>query len=239
MIAKVNVTDNQVANENPFAKKKPLTISSDDDVGMLIETVSGLRINPTNPDSASIDIQDIGWALSRIPRFAGHTITRLPYNVAQHSVYVAELVEAIVNGTIDTDLFHDSSSLPAILVDDGTIYLKALLHDAHEAYTGDIPSPIKRIPELRETLKLIEGRLDHAIFTQFQLDETTEDEKRLIKYADRLAQAVESYQFMPSRGLDWNLPSTSLVMLQQFPAPAEPLESYKKFIEKFNYYSQQ
>jgi hypothetical protein len=88
-------------------------------------------------------------------------------------------------------------------------------------------------------LKLIEGRLDHAIFTQFQLDETTEDEKRLIKYADRLAQAVESYQFMPSRGLDWNLPSTSLVMLQQFPAPAEPLESYKKFIEKFNYYSQQ
>ena len=239
MNAQVNITDNLVANENPFAKKKPLTISSDDDVGLLIETVSGRRINPTNPDALQIDIQDIGWALSRIPRFAGHTITRLPYNVAQHSVYVAELVEAIVNGSIDTDLFHDSTTLPAVLVADSSVYLKALLHDAHEAYTGDIPSPIKRIPELRETLKLIEGRLDHAIFTQFQLDETTEDEKRLIKYADRLAQAVESYQFMPSRGLDWNLPPASLIMLQQFPAPVEPLEAYKKFIEKFEYYSQQ
>ena len=239
MTAKVNITDNIVANENPFAKKKPLTVSSDDDVGLLIETVSGRRINPTNPDALQIDIQDIGWALSRIPRFAGHTITSLPYNVAQHSVYVAELVEALINGTIESDLFHDSTEYPEIVVDGETIFLKALLHDAHEAYTGDIPSPIKRIPELRETLKLIEGRLDHAIFSSFQLDETTDDEKRLIKYADRLAQAVESYQFMPSRGLDWNLPSTSLVMLQQFPAPAEPLESYKKFIEKFEYYRDQ
>ena len=235
-----NISNLGYPKDNPFVPKvKPLTVSSNDDVSLLIETVSGRRINPTNPDALQIDIHDIGWALSRIPRFAGHTITRLPYNVAQHSVYVAELVEALVDGTIESNLFHDSTDYPEIIVDDDTIYMKALLHDAHEAYTGDIPSPIKRIPELRETLKIIEMKLDHAIFTQFGLDEMTEDEKRLIKYADKLAQAVEGYQFMPSRGLDWDLPTPSLVMLQKFAAPAEPLESYQKFIEKFEYYRDQ
>ena len=227
--------------ENPFVPKaKPLTVSASDDVSLLIETVSGRRINPTSPDASQIDIHDIGWALSRIPRFAGHTITELPYNVAQHSVYVAELVEMILAGKIETDLFHDTSSDAQVFIDDDIqFFIKALLHDAHESYTGDIPSPIKRVPELRETLKIIESRLDHAIFTQFGLEEVTEDEKRVIKYADKLAQAIEGYQFMPSRGLDWNLPKPSLTMLQQFPAPLSPLASYQKFIEKFEYYREQ
>lgn len=217
------------------AVRKPLTVSPSDDISLCIETVSGNLVNPTNPDFNSIDIHDIAWALSRIPRFAGHTITAIPYNVAQHSIYVSELVEAIVKGEVETDLLLDNSYYR----DNVDLCLKALLHDAHEAYTGDIPSPIKRIPELRETLKLIEMRLDHAISTSFGLDETTDSEKNLIKYADKLAQAIESYQFMPSRGLNWDLPTPSLTMHQQFSAPLDPLTSYKAFISRYEYLAAQ
>jgi 5'-deoxynucleotidase YfbR-like HD superfamily hydrolase len=117
--------------------------------------------------------------------------------------------------------------------------IKALVHDGHEAYTGDIPSPIKKIPELNATLKLIEGRLDGAIYSALNLEDTSEDEKILIKHCDKLAQAIEGYQFMPSRGLNWNLPKTTLIKLQKFPQPLSPLESYKAFIARFEYLTEQ
>ena len=221
--------------------KKPLTESQSDDISLQIETVSGKLINPTNPNAEAISIHDIAWSLSRQPRFAGHTITQTPYNVAQHSVYVADLVLRILE---DKQLYATFLSDISDVTDDHlfsidtdemkSLYLKALLHDGHEAYTGDIPSPIKRIPELTETLKLMEMKLDHAIRTKFELEELTASEKILIKYADKLAQAIEAYQFMPSRGLNWNLPKPSLTMLQQFPAPLSPMESYDRFIKEYN-----
>ena len=217
------------------AVRKPLTESRSDDVSMCIETVSGKLVNPTCPDASSIDINDIAWSLSRIPRFAGHTITGLSFNVPQHSVYVSELVEEILT---DSDVADKAGFDRFSIVEMNginSVLIKALIHDAHEAYTGDIPSPIKRIPELNTTLKLIEGRLDHAIFTALELSEVTDSEQHLIKYCDKLAQAIEGYQFMPSRGLNWNLPKTDLIRLQSFPQPMAPLDSYKAFIKRFNY----
>lgn len=225
--------------DSTYPQKKPLTASQNED-NFMIETVSGHRINPSDPQPTSIDIHDIAWSLSRQPRFAGHTITEIPYNVAQHSVYVADLVLRIIE---DKQLYATFLSDISDVTDDHlfhidtderkSLYLKALLHDAHEAYTGDIPSPIKRIPELTETLKLIEMRLDHAIRTRFELDELTDSEKIIIKYADKLAQAIEAYQFMPSRGLSWNLPTPSILMLQQFPMPISPKDSYNRFMNAY------
>jgi hypothetical protein len=218
--------------ENPFApKKKPLTISSNDDVSLMIETVSGRRINPTNPDALQIDIQDIAWSLSRIPRYVGHTITATPYNVAQHSVYVAQLVEKMITREIVTPIPEDD--LDAAYAE-GSLGLHALFHDAHEAYTGDIPSPIKRIPELRGPLKAIEQRLDSSIREAFGLEDPSESIRNIVKYADNLAQAVESYQFMSSRGLSWNLPKASLALLHDFQGPKSPLESYQIFLEEYS-----
>jgi hypothetical protein len=37
-----------------------------------------------------IVIEDIAWALSRMPRFSGHSIPYVPYSVAQHCIQVAE-----------------------------------------------------------------------------------------------------------------------------------------------------
>lgn len=223
--------------------KKPLTESPSEDVSFCIETVSGKHVNPTSPNPETIDINDIAWALSRIARFAGHTVTEKVYNVAQHSIYVSELLEGFISGELSftevksasTWKFQEGIELISKLDAEHQkrFLMKSLLHDAHEAYIGDIPSPIKRIPELTETLKILELRLDHAIFSKLLLDETSETEKQMIKFVDKLAQAIEGYQFMPSRGLTWELPAPSLSLIQQFPQPMSPLQSYKAFLDRY------
>lgn len=88
-----------------------------------IRTVSGQYVNVFDPDPETILIEDIAHGLAYMPRFGG----QLPYfySVAQHSIWVA-------NG------------LPIELK------LRGLLHDAHEAYLFDMPSPVKKSPELKQ-----------------------------------------------------------------------------------------
>ena len=67
------------------------------------------------------DIREIAHALAQINRFTGHC--KRPYSVAEHSVLVSTIAET------------EGASTSA--------QLAALLHDAHEAYTGDVSSPVK------------------------------------------------------------------------------------------------
>jgi hypothetical protein len=67
------------------------------------------------------DISEIAHALAQINRFSGHC--KRPYSVAEHSVLVAGIAQS------------EGASTSA--------QLAALLHDAHEAYTGDMSSPAK------------------------------------------------------------------------------------------------
>lgn len=70
------------------------------------------------------DIEDIAHSLARQCRFNGHTPQH--YSIAEHCVHMArQLIR------LDKNLAYE-----------------ALLHDAHEAYTGDVISPIKhKIPD--------------------------------------------------------------------------------------------
>jgi hypothetical protein len=77
-------------------------------------------IQPLNPKLEDIHIKDIARALSNICRYAGHV--KHFYSVAEHSFRVCDLVSK-ENGRW------------------------ALLHDASEAYLGDIPAPLKYLPE--------------------------------------------------------------------------------------------
>ena len=98
-----------------------------------IETQSGRQIFFDDPDKSDFCIEDIARALSRIPRFAGHT--NVPYSVAQHSVLVSSYCRDRLWG---------------------------LMHDAAEAFISDIPGPAKQlIPEihtLEHTLRRAIGR---------------------------------------------------------------------------------
>jgi len=105
-----------------------------------IRTYTGKVFDLKILDPDSICIEDIAHALSNTARFAGH-LPRM-YSVAQHSVWVAARVPAEHR-------------------------LAALLHDASEAYIGDMPSPFKKMmPEYKE----IEERLMQAIFKKFGLE---------------------------------------------------------------------
>jgi hypothetical protein len=97
-------------------------------------------IHVLNPQPDEIDIRDIAHSLARKGRYADQTMVQ--YNVAQHSVVCAIIAAAI----------------------DPRLALTALLHDAAEAYIGDMPTPIKaRCPEYRK----IEDIIMAAIMKKF------------------------------------------------------------------------
>ncbi|CAB4125076.1 COG1896 Predicted hydrolases of HD superfamily [uncultured Caudovirales phage] len=173
-----------------------------------LETVSGRKIDITNPDPSTIVIEDIAWALSRLPRFSGHSIPYVPYSVAQHCIQVAN------------DLKEHGPE----------VQLFGLLHDAAEAYINDLPSPVKHIPEIHAVIKKLEDSLMETIYTALDIDPPTYDEEVLVKIADKTQQAVEAYNYMYSRGADWNLPEVSFKKLQEFESPLTSVEAYDKFL---------
>jgi 5'-deoxynucleotidase YfbR-like HD superfamily hydrolase len=173
-----------------------------------LETVSGRKINITNPDPSTIVIEDIAWALSRLPRFSGHSIPYVPYSVAQHCIQVAN------------DLKEYGPN----------VQLYGLLHDAAEAYINDLPSPVKHIPEIHAVIKKLEDSLMEAIYKALEINPPTEEEERIVKVADKTQQAVEAYNYMYSRGSDWNLPEVSFRKLQEFEQPLTSVESYDRFL---------
>lgn len=178
-----------------------------------LETVSGRKVDVSNPNPNDIVIEDIAWALSRMPRFSGHSIPYMPYSVAQHCIQVAEELKG--------------------LGFDRRIQLLGLLHDAAEAYINDLPSPVKHIPEIHAVIKKLEDSLMAAIYTALKIQIPTAKEEETVKRADKIQQAVEAYNFMYSRGKDWNLPEVSFTKLQEFREPMTSIDSYHQFLSHF------
>lgn len=106
-----------------------------------MQTASNTVVSFSNPDPEAFDINDIALGLSRQPRYSGQGA--FFYSVAQHSIYAATLAS-----------------------DEAKIY--ALLHDAPEAYTGDIPAPLKEM--LGQKIFRIESKLECAIYKGLGID---------------------------------------------------------------------
>ena len=157
-----------------------------------MSTATGGVIDFLAPDPAAIDFFDIATSLSRIPRWNGHTVAgRKAWNVAEHSILVCGL--AIRAGC---------SKRTALL---------ALLHDAHEAFIGDLISPFKAavrslladfgIGRAHCPLALIQGYLQRAIHCRCGLAEPTEAEASEIHAADLMALAIERAQLLRAAAL--------------------------------------
>jgi hypothetical protein len=106
----------------------------------LILTYSGKHVNPLDLRPEDIDIEDIAHALACCNRFAGHA--RRPVTVAQHSVYVSRLC------------------------DDTGFEKQALLHDASEAYLGDVTKWLKSTDEFA-AYRAAEDRVQEQIYSKF------------------------------------------------------------------------
>lgn len=81
-----------------------------------MQTFTGKLIDLRTFSAEDVRLPDISHALSCINRYTGHT--KVPYSVAQHSVMVSYLCE------------REEA-------------LWGLLHDASEAYLGDVARPLK------------------------------------------------------------------------------------------------
>jgi len=105
----------------------------------------GMKFDLLHPTLETVKAEDIIWSLSRLPRFLGHTAEPAVYTVARHSVYM-----------------HTYSS------NDAKPY--ALLHDAHEAYIGDIIRPVKLLIRTRtHKLEILQRSVQRAIHERFGL----------------------------------------------------------------------
>ena len=144
--------------------------------GPFLQTVSGRRVNPFEPEPDQLDPADIARALGNLCRFGGHC--RTFYSVAQHSVIVSELVEE--RGGDVEDAFA------------------ALMHDATEAYLGDMPHPIKHRSPLGAQFKTAEDHLELAIRDRFRIKPDVPDIKRV----DRALLATERRAFS-AEGWHW------------------------------------
>ncbi|EMA43944.1 HD domain-containing protein, partial [Halobiforma nitratireducens] len=123
-----------------------------------IDTRSGGRITPLEPDPGSIALEDIAHGLSNLSRFTGQG--KDFYSVARHAVHVSREVEAR-GGSLAAQRW-------------------GLLHDASEAYLSDVPAPVKRtLPGYT----CAEKRLHEAVRETFDLEVSAADEQ-LVDAAD-------------------------------------------------------
>lgn len=136
-----------------------------------ILTQSGQQFDLLRPTASMIKPVDIAHALSRLCRFNGHTRTH--YSVAQHSLIVASLVP----------VEHQ---------------LVALLHDATEAYIGDMTRPLKQVlPEYQ----YVEQQIWLAVCERFDIPS---DLPACVKKADLIALATERRDLMPEHPSAWD-----------------------------------
>ncbi len=118
-----------------------------------IQTHTGRPFPLMTPAAEDVDFRVMAVALGRLCRFGGHCTAF--YSVAQHSVLAVQVMEeavrtsrgrALLMSAVPTDQQHDVHKLfRRVELDDEALrklQLATLLHDGHEAYIGDIATPV-------------------------------------------------------------------------------------------------
>lgn len=168
-----------------------------------IYTRQGDTIDLANPSGFAFSVPSIAHALSRIARFTGH-IDRddddFSYSVAQHSVMVSKL-------------------LPPEFA------LEGLMHDAQEAFVGDVSTPLKNM--VGDAYRNIEDRVYEAIAERFSLPKAMTP---IVKDADRLALRAEQRDLFPDDG---RLKRANSDVLVDPIKTLTPDQARREFIEHF------
>ena len=121
-------------------------------------TSSGRRFWPLEPRVEDVDLADIAHALANVCRYGGHA--RTFYSVAEHSVLVARHVPI-------------------------AYAMHGLLHDATEAYLGDVVRPIKHHPAML-AYREAEAFLEAVIAEHFGIVWTPEARAAVKEIDDRI-----------------------------------------------------
>ena len=170
-----------------------------------ISLLSGAKMNYHKPEESDVTIEDIATALSNNCRFSGH----LPrfYSIAQHLVNASKIVSPENAFT-------------------------ALMHDTAEAFTNDLPTPLKwEFPVFKE----LETKIEAAMGRRFGFDFPYPPE---VKHADTVMLILEKYYVKEDNTVwpayeEWTRrkvqPYRKLVNLESW----QPRRAKREFLERF------
>lgn len=180
---------------------QPLPLSTNNSM----RTYLGIVFYPYAPRAEAIQIEDIAHHLSLLCRFNG--AVRTFYSVAEHSVRVAAWVHSVAPEHA----------------------LWALLHDASEAYIGDMIRPVKHAAEMQPYREVERGimacvleRYDLPLIEPAIVTQTdrricmTESAQLKNRPADDLMEAREGYQPLPITIDPWTFGEAKARFLEAF-----------------------
>lgn len=193
---KKDISDAETLPENP----KQINLTK-----MIV--ASGRYFDLEHPEQTPPDVHDIAFALARINRFTGARA----YTVAEHSLHVSSLLW---------------SSYQAAGQDPYRGALLGLLHDAHEAYTGDISRPVQRALPVQAMIAIqaLRNRVQDEIWNVLRIPPPRPHEWEKIHKADNQALEMERRHFWPDDSADWGLPEVPelIAMLHPLTTHAHP-----------------
>lgn len=168
-----------------------------------IGLLSGAQMNYNRPEDSDVTLDDLASALSNICRFSGHLPTF--YSVAQHLVNCSRIVP--VEFAFD-----------------------ALMHDTAEAFTNDLPTPLKwSVPIFKE----LETKIESAMANKFGFNYPYAPE---VKLADTQMLMLEK-KYVKKDYRDWpnyrNVEFEHLVDLVDL-KPWQPCRAKREFLERYN-----
>lgn len=163
-----------------------ITGSPTHDRGPVMQLYSGKPFYPLDPRPEEIELTDIAHALSLLCRYGGHA--KHFYSVAQHSIGVSYVIGG---GPLQQ--------------------IWGLMHDAAEAYVGDLTRPMKQALSARapQVYGAIESAVMQAIRQRFNLGP---EPTSAVKHADNIMAATEKRDIMRRSKFSWG----------QMPAPLAP-----------------
>jgi len=182
----------------------------------VVENYSGKKLNLMFPDPADIDIRDIAKQLSQMCRYNG--ACRWFYSVAQHSVHCLDYAKEI--GIKD-------GAFP--------ILLHILLHDAHEAYFGDLTSPTQALIEdvAPGVIDPMKARIQNAILVRLGLPMMIPEDNKIVDHVDRALRTIEAATLMVSRGADWTVREVPRAFFAIAKFGCDHAAAERAFLEKF------
>lgn len=141
-------------------------------------TISGALVTTTE---GAPTLGDIAWGLARASRFCGHTI--VPWTVAHHSLLVGKMAQAEM--ALNTDPLLSGAGRSRVT-------LAALLHDAHESVTADVPTTFKT-----PHFKLLQSLIDERIYQSLGVPLPTPLGVELVRFLDEDALLAEASEVTP------------------------------------------
>lgn len=182
-----------------------------------IQTRSGLAFDLLSPKEDQVCLADIAWAIGRIARYTGHGLRHC--SVAEHSVRCSDIAERR----------HGPEAAWA-----------ALMHDAHEAYVGDVARPLKEAMRRRmlgdlDPFSRIEQACSEVVARKYGV--TKNQEVPVIDVADLSVEAVINLRFPPPRQWALDVYATASAAIredqslwEEMPGNMTPLTASEAFL---------